>query len=346
MDNLLIILKICFWGIISFCLSILIFPLIIKFIELINARKKNLKLNAPIFQALHSKKSGTPTMGGILFWFVPIISILIINLLNYINSDFANWLNFLSRRETYLPLGFLVFGGLIGLIDDIIGLFFLKKNGLSIKEKLIVYFAFSIIITWWIVVKLGIRYLYIPFIGRIYVNIFIFSLFLIFYFIAVSFSANETDGLDGLLGGIAIIIIGTLTVISFINGNYNLVITSIIIISSLLLFLWFNVYPAKIFMGDTGSMAIGSYIAVVSLLEGVYFLLPLLAFIFVLESYSVIIQTISKKIFKKKVFISTPIHHHFEALNIPEPNIVFKFWLINLIGALIAFIIFILDKLV
>jgi phospho-N-acetylmuramoyl-pentapeptide-transferase len=99
-------------------------------------------------------------------------------------------------------------------------------------------------------------------------------------------------------------------------------------------------------MGDTGSMAIGSYIAIVSLLEGVYFLIPVIAPIFLIESGSVILQSINKKIFKKKLFLSTPIHHHFEALGVPEPTIVFKFWLINLIGAIIGIIIFILDKII
>jgi phospho-N-acetylmuramoyl-pentapeptide-transferase len=347
MENFLIILKILFWSIISFLLSILIFPLLVKFIELIKARKNVLKENAPIFQSLHSKKSGIPTMGGIIFWLVPVFSLLTIFFFNYVAQDFSSWFNFLSRRETYLPLGFLVLGGLIGFVDDLLGIFYINnRRGLAIKEKLIIYFGFSLIITWWVITKLGIRYIYFPFLGRIYLNIFLFSLFLIFYVIAVSFSANETDGLDGLLGGVAVIIIGFLAIVSFVNGNYNLATLSVIIIASLLSFLWFNIYPAKIFMGDTGSMALGSYIAIVSFLEGVYFLLPLFAPIFIIESGSVIIQLFSKKVFKRKIFLSTPIHHHFEAIGLPEPNIVFKFWLINLIGTVIAFIIFILDKLV
>lgn len=347
METILTILKISFWGIISFILSIIIFPLIIKFIEIINARKNNLKENAPIFQSLHSKKSGTPTMGGMIFWLVPIFSILVLFIFGYFNNEFFNWFNFLSRRETYLPLGYLILGGIIGFIDDLLGILYINnRKGLAIKEKLIIYFSFSLIIAWWFIAKLGIRYIYLPFLGRFYLNIFLFAIFLIFYVIAVSFSANETDGLDGLLGGIAIIIIAFLAIVSFINGNYNLSTLSVIIMGSLLCFLWFNIYPAKIFMGDTGSMAIGSYIAIVSLLEGVYFLLPIFAPIFLIESSSVIIQLFSKKILKRKIFMSTPIHHHFEALGIPEPNIVFKFWLINLLGALIGFVIFILDKLI
>ena len=348
MEVTLIILKISFWGIISFLLSILSFPLLIKFIDFINAKKIVSKENAPIFQSLHAKKSGTPTMGGILFWLVPSLAILMIFLGNYFDNEFSSWFSFLSRRETYLPLGFLILGGLIGFVDDLLGMLYLNNHskGLTIKEKLIIYFAFSLITTWWIVTKLGIRYIYLPFIGRIYLNVFLFSIFLIIYIIAVSFSANETDGLDGLLGGVSVIIIGLLAIISFMNSNYNLATLSVIIISVLLYFLWFNVYPAKIFMGDTGSMALGSYIAIVSFLEGVYFLLPIFAPIFVIESISVILQLLSKKIFRRKIFLSTPIHHHFEALGMPESNIVFKFWLINLIGASISFIIFILDKLI
>jgi phospho-N-acetylmuramoyl-pentapeptide-transferase len=347
MEAILNILKISFWGIISFFLSILIFPPLISFLTKINARKKILKDNAPIFQSLHASKSGIPTMGGILFWLVPLLSILVLFIFYKLDKDFFSWFNFLSRRETYLPLGLLILGGLMGAIDDLIGILSINnhRKGLTIKEKLIIYFAFSIVITWWLIVKLGIRYIYLPFVGRLYVGIFLFALFLILYIIFVSFSANETDGLDGLLGGVAIIIIGLLVIISFINGNANLATLSIIIIGSLLSFLWFNVYPAKIFMGDTGSMALGSYIAIVSLLEGVYFLLPFFAPIFLIESGSVIIQLISKKIFKKKIFLSTPLHHHFEASGLPEPNIVFKFWLINIIGAVIAFLLFIIDKL-
>jgi phospho-N-acetylmuramoyl-pentapeptide-transferase len=346
-DYLVIALKISFWAIISFLVSLIIFPLIIKLLERLKARKIINKENAPIFQSLHSKKSGIPTMGGIIFWFVPLILSLFILIYNNIDKEFSDWISFINRRETYLPLGFLVLGGIIGFIDDILGIITQKrKRGLTIKEKILVYFSFSLLVVWWFVTKLNIRYLYIPFMERIYVGIFWYSLFVIFYVIAVSFSSNETDGLDGLLGGIAIIIISSLAIISFINGNYNLVVLSVIIIGTLLCFLWFNIYPAKIFMGDTGSMAIGSYIAIVSLLEGVYFLIPVIAPIFLIESGSVILQSINKKIFKRKLFLSTPIHHHFEALGVPEPTIVFKFWLINLIGAIIGIIIFILDKII
>lgn len=341
------LIKILFSGIISFLISLTVLPFILQFLYKIKAKKIISKESAPIFQSLHKKKEGTPTMGGIIIWLTPIIILLFIYIMSYFDKSFSEWINFLNRRETYLPLGFLVLGGLIGLIDDILGIYGSKnKNGLRIKDKLIIYLSFSIIVSWWFITKLGIRFLYFPFLGRVYLNVLWIILFLIFYIIAISFSANETDGLDGLLGGISISIISALMIFSFLNNDYNLTTLCAIIIGSIFCFLWFNIYPAKIFMGDTGSMAIGSFIAIVSLLEGTYFLLPILAPIFVLESGSVIVQMISKKFFKKKIFLSTPIHHHLEALGNHEANIVFKFWIINLIGVLIGIIIFILDRLI
>ena len=346
MELQLLLIKIISLGILSFFTSLLIFPLILLFINKLKIRKEILKENAPIFQSLHQKKSGTPTMGGLIFWITPIVLLVLIYAIKYLSIDFYNWINFISRKETFLPLGFLILGGLVGLIDDILGIINIRNiKGLAINEKLLIYFAFSLIIAWWLTAKLGIRYFYVPFLGRLYTNIFIFFVFVIIYVIGISFSANETDGLDGLLGGISLSIIGSLALISFINGHYNLASLSLVIIGSILSFLWFNIYPAKIFMGDTGSMALGSYIAIVSLLEGVYLLLPIIAPIFVIESGSVILQLISKKIFKKKIFLSTPIHHHFEAIGLHEANIVFKFWLINFLGATLAILIFIMDKL-
>ncbi len=346
METFLVLIKIIVLGILNFFISLLLFPPLIILLNKIKARKEIMKENAPIFQSLHAKKSGTPTMGGLIFWLSPVFLIFLVFLFYLIDKDFGNWINFLNRRETYLPLGFLILGGIIGAIDDLLGIFALKnRRGLQIKEKLLIYFAFSLIVVWWFVTKLGIKYIYIPFLGRYYLSLIFFSLFLIIYVIAVSFSSNETDGLDGLLGGVSLSILGVLAVISFINGNFNLSALTVIVISSVLCFLWFNVYPAKIFMGDTGSMALGSYMAIVSLLEGIYFLFPIIAPIFVIESGSVILQMISKKLFKKKIFLSTPIHHHFEAKGAHEANIVFKFWIINALGATIGFIIFLLDKL-
>jgi phospho-N-acetylmuramoyl-pentapeptide-transferase len=335
MEAFLVVLKILTLGILNIFISLLIFPLIILFLNKIKAKKEVFKENAPIFQSLHAKKSGTPTMGGLIFWISPLVLILFLSFISFLNVEFGKWINFLNRRETYLPLGFLVLGGIIGAIDDLLGIFaFKNRRGLQIKEKLLIYFGFSLMVVWWFITKLGIKYIYIPFLGRYYLSFFWFALFMIIYIIAVSFSANETDGLDGLLGGVSLSILGVLGVISFINGNYNLASLTVVIMSAVLCFLWYNIYPAKIFM------------AIVSLLEGVYFLIPIIAPVFVIESGSVILQTLSKKIFKKKIFLSTPIHHHFEAKGLHEANIVFKFWIINAIGAAIGLIIFLLDKLI
>jgi phospho-N-acetylmuramoyl-pentapeptide-transferase len=162
--------------------------------------------------------------------------------------------------------------------------------------------------------------------------------------LAVSFSANETDGLDGLLAGISLSILFAHLIIAFLNQDYHLAAFISSLIGSLTAFLWFNVYPAKFFMGDTGSMSLGVTIAILSFLSGTTLLLPLMAPIFVLESGSVILQVISKKIRKKKIFLSTPIHHHFEAKGLPEPTIVFRFWVVNAIGSILATVIYLVIK--
>jgi phospho-N-acetylmuramoyl-pentapeptide-transferase len=162
--------------------------------------------------------------------------------------------------------------------------------------------------------------------------------------IATAFSMNETDGLDGLSGGVFLTIFAALTAIAFDQGRLDLAIFMSAIMGALIGFLWFNIYPAKFFMGDTGVMALGFTVGVVALLTNTELLLPIIAIIPLVESGSVILQTISKKVRKKKIFPSTPIHHTFEALGWPETQITMRFWMINAIGAIIGLILFFIDS--
>jgi phospho-N-acetylmuramoyl-pentapeptide-transferase len=330
---------------ISFLFTLLVFPL--WYWVLLKYRLgKNIRTEgAPIFQSMHQKKAGTPTMAGLLIWLVPVFLGLFFLLLAKVNS-FGEWINFVNRRETYLPLGFLAIAGILGAIDDLFGILKIGPlaGGIKLKEKLIIYLAIALLAGWWFVAKLGITFISIPFGERLYLGSIAFFLFLVFFILALSFSANETDGLDGLLAGVGLTAISALAVISFLNGNYNLASLSAMLLGSILAFLWFNIYPAKVFMGDTGSMAIGIFLAIVFLLEGIPFLALIILPVFVIEAGSVIIQTVSKKLFKRKIFLSTPIHHHFEALGNHESSIVFKFWVINAVGAILGFVIFVLDK--
>ncbi len=176
-------------------------------------------------------------------------------------------------------------------------------------------------------------------IGWWYIPIFIFIIF------ASAFSANETDGLDGLLGGVSLFAFVSLATVAFVLHSYDLAAFCGAIIGALLAFLWFNIYPAKFFMGDTGSMSLGITIGVIAMLTNTTLILPLFTIILVLESLSVIIQIASKKLrHGKKVFRSTPIHHHFEALGWPESQVTMRFWIISAIFCALGLVIFFLSR--
>jgi phospho-N-acetylmuramoyl-pentapeptide-transferase len=337
MNNELILIKLSFLFLMAFIVTIALTPIFTNFVFIHRHGKQIRKTpDTPIFTKLHEKKAGTPTMAGILVWGTVFIFAI---LLQY--TPFG----FLSRAETFLPLGVMVFAGIIGLIDDLQGI--LNKNnlgqGISVKSKLIASGIVSIISAWWFTYKLGFTSIFIPFLGHIELGIFAF-LFFIFILLATSLSANETDGIDGLAGGVLLFAYVTQGVIAFILGRYDLAAFIVVIIGSLLAFLWFNIHPARFFMGDTGSLSLGATLGVVAMLTNTAILLPFFVPILVVESLSVIIQKISKKLIKKKVFISTPIHHHFEAIGWPETKITERFWIISVVSCVIGFIIWFISR--
>jgi len=295
----------------------------------------------PVFNQLHKKKEGTPTMGGFPIWVtVSILTILFWLLSNTFDHVWSS-LNFLSRGQTLLPLGFLILAGLMGMTDDVLGIF--KRGGLTLRKRLFFYIALSLIGAWWFYFKLDRDVINVPFLGDFSVGWW-YMPFFIFTIVATAFSMNETDGLDGLSGGVFLAIFGALAVIAFDQGRTDLVVFLTAIMGALLAFLWFNIYPARFFMGDTGVMALGFNVGVIALLTNTALLLPLIAIIPLVESLSVIIQTASKKLRGKKIFLSTPIHHTFEAMGWPESQITMRFWMVNAVGAIIGLIIFLVDS--
>lgn len=216
-------------------------------------------------------------------------------------------------------------------------------GGLKIRYKLILYAVVAILGAWWFYFKLEWTVLAVPFFGNFEIGWWYIPLF-IFIIVASAFSANETDGLDGLLGGVLLFAFAALTTVAFVLGRYDLAAFGGMVIGSLLAFLWFNIYPARFFMGDTGSMSLGITLGVVSMLTNTTLLLPLFAIILVLESLSVIIQLACKKLFHKKVFLSTPIHHHFEGLGWPESQVTMRFWIISAISSAFGLVLFFLSR--
>ncbi len=295
----------------------------------------------PIFNALHKNKEGTPTMGGLPIWLTVSIVTLFFWALAVIHDGFWSHVNFLSRSQTLLPFGFLILAGLVGMADDIIGVF--KRGGLGMVKRLLLFVVVAAIGAWWFYFKLGITTLTVPFLGNYSIG-WLYIPYFIFIMVATAFSMNETDGLDGLSGGVFLTIFGALTAVTFDQGRIDLTIFMSAIMGALVGFLWFNIYPAKFFMGDTGVMALGFTAGAVALLTRTELLLPLIAIVPLMESLSVLIQTVSKKLRGKKIFLSTPIHHHFEALGWHETQVTMRFWMINAIGAIIGLIIFLVDS--
>lgn len=344
-------IKILSVSILSFLLAIALTPIIMGLLKRFGIKKQiRTSESAPIFSTLHAKKEGTPTMGGVIIWgSVLLIALLMAFISNVFGGIFED-LNFISRPETYLPLAAMVIAAVIGLADDILGVLRVgpKGGGLSIKHRLVVYTFLAAFGAWWFYApgNLDWHILHIPFLGNIDIGAWYIPIFM-FVIIASAFSANETDGLDGLLGGVSIFAFGALGTISIVLGRYDLAAMCGAVVGALLAFLWNNVHPAKFFMGDTGSMAIGITMGVIAMLTNTTLLLPFFAAVMVIESLSVIVQKISKKFRKgEKIFLSTPIHHHFEAIGMPESQITMRFWILSWIFAGLGIIIFFLDRLV
>jgi phospho-N-acetylmuramoyl-pentapeptide-transferase len=211
------------------------------------------------------------------------------------------------------------------------------------KHRLLVYTAIAAVGAWWFFVKLQWSVVHIPFVGDFNIGGWFIPLFIIVV-VSTAFSVNEIDGLDGLAGGTLLMAFAAYGAIAFIQGRYDLATFCGVIIGSLVAFLWFNIFPARFFMGDTGAMSLGITLGVLAMFTNYFLLLPIIGLLFVVESGSVIIQLTSKKLRQKKIFLSTPIHHHLEASGWPEPKIVMRFWLIGGVTAVLGLIIFMIER--
>ncbi len=305
--------------------------------------------DAPIFASLHAKKQGTPTMGGILIWgTVFVLAIFFSYLAPHLSpTSVIAKLNFLSRSETLLPLGALVASALVGFLDDYFNVKKIgpKGGGLKMRHRLLIYTAIACVGAWWFSVKLDWDLLHIPFIGDFNIG-FWYVPFFILVIVATSFSVNEADGLDGLAGGTLLTSFAAYVVIAFSQGRYDLAVFCGVILGALLAFLWFNIHPATVFMGDTGAMSLGVTLGIVAMLTNTAFVLPIIGFVFLLESLSVIVQLFWKRVFHKKLFLCAPFHHHLEAIGWPEAQIVMRLWVVSMVFGSLGIAVVLLDALV
>lgn len=281
------------------------------------------------FSKLHKKKSHTPTMAGILIWVVVAIITL---LFNY------------SRSQTLLPLFTLITVAMLGLVDDYINIRGVGGiRGINWKKKMIWLIVIGAVGAWWFYSKLGWNTIHIPGVGLYSIGWWYIPLF-IFIFISSANAVNITDGLDGLAGGLLAVAFGAFSVIAMVQGNQGLAIFCGTIVGAVLAYTWFNIYPARFFMGDTGSLALGATLGVVAMLTNSVIALIIIGIVFFLELASSALQIFSKKIFKKKIFLSAPLHHHFEAMGWPETKVTMRFWVIGAVAAVIGLAIALIGR--
>ncbi|PJE59760.1 MAG: phospho-N-acetylmuramoyl-pentapeptide-transferase [Candidatus Portnoybacteria bacterium CG10_big_fil_rev_8_21_14_0_10_44_7] len=331
----------------AFIVGLFFTPLLTKILFKYRLGKQIRTEGAPVFAELHQKKEGTPTMGGILVWFTVLLLAVVFWALSKLGVDgLITQLNFLSRGQTLLPLGALVASALVGMSDDLMGIFRVgpKGGGLRMKHRILLYTVIAAFGAWWFFAKLDWDVVHIPFVGDFIISFWYIPLF-IFILVATAFSVNETDGLDGLAGGTLLVAFGAYGFIAYSQGKFDLAAFCAVVAGALAAFLWFNIYPARFFMGDTGAMSLGITLGIIAMLTNQFLLLPLIAFVMMLESLSVIAQVLSKKLRRgKKIFLSAPIHHHFEARGWPETKVTMRFWIISALMAGIGLIIAFLDK--
>lgn len=323
-------------GVLAFLVAFILTPALTHFLYRYKFGK-NIRADGdtPYYSRLHAKKAGTPVGGGIIIWAtVFLLALVFAGAAVVWPSDLTNMLNFLSRRQTLLPLGALVASAIVGLLDDYFNVRSIgpRGGGLTMTHRLMLYTIVAAFGAWWFFFKLEWSLIHVPGYGDIEIGWWYIPLFM-FVIVASAFSVNEADGLDGLAGGILLFCFGAYTALAFAIGRVELAMFCAAISGALLAFLWFNVYPARFFMGDTGAMSLGTTLGVIAMLTNSVFVLPIIALPLVLESGSVIIQMFAKKVFGRKIWLSTPIHHHFEAIGWPESKVTMRFWIIASVSA-------------
>lgn len=274
-----------------------------------------------VFNKLHAEKfkRNIPTMAGIIF-VIAIASITFIFNLN--------------RGQTWLPLAALISGAIVGLLDDVINVTGSGKGvaGLRSSLKFAMITAIGFGLGWFFFAKLGATSVHIPFWGEYSIGWLIIPVFA-FVIVATSNAVNISDGLDGLAGGLLSISFGAFGIIALLQSQNLLAGFCFTVVGALLSYLWFNIYPARFFMGDVGSFSLGTSLGVVAMLTNTLFLLPIIGVLFVVEGGSSLLQILSKRIFKRRIFISAPFHQHLEASGWPETKITMRFWVIACVAA-------------
>jgi phospho-N-acetylmuramoyl-pentapeptide-transferase len=322
MINIVIALLLAFTGV------VLLGPIYIGLLQRLGYGKQ-IRVDGP---EAHYGKAGTPTMGGMLVVVVVLFLAMALRL---------------EGPATLTPMLTLVGVGILGAIDDFVNV----RSGIGMRGrwKLVWQTAVAILAAAYITTHYNLTGLNIPFIGQIVVAPLLLVAFIAFVIVGTSNAVNLTDGLDGLAGGVLIFSFVAYLLISLVPVPFvkvahpQLAVFCALVIGALMGFLWFNVHPAQIFMGDSGALALGATLAVVATVNGQLPLLAIVGIVFFAVIMSVVIQVLSYRLRGRRVFRMTPLHHHFELIGWAEEKITLRFWIVAALAGLLGFSIFLVS---
>ena len=295
----------------------------------------------PIFNSLHKEKEvSTPRLGGLLIWVTAALMAMLFWVIA-VSTDSALFdkLNFLSRNQTWLPFFMFIAAAVLGLSDDLFQIYQkggYKGGGIELSLRIGLILLIAAVGAYWFYFKLDWRTIYIPFVGNFYINGWYLPLFVVVTL--ATFSGGVIDGIDGLSGGVFASIFAAYGGIAFFRGQIDLAAFCAVIAGAILAFLWFNIPPARFYMSETGTMGLTVALTTVAFLTDSVAVLPIIGFLLVVESASVIIQFASKRWRGKKVFLVAPVHHHFEAIGWPGYKVTMRFWVISVVFAIVGIV--------
>ncbi len=337
---------------VAFFLGLFITPIATHFFYKYKMWKKysrNDNGTSPEFQKINKDKNelNTPRVGGIIIWVSVLVTTLIFYLVSILYPNLnTEKMNFLSRNQTLIPFFTLFLGSLIGLWDDLIQIYgtgkFARDDSSWRKWKAILVGFMSLLVGIWFFYKLGMTSIHIPFGGELNLGILIIPFFILVAL--ATFSGGVIDGIDGLSGGVLASIFAAYSIIAFANNQIDLAAFSGVITGAILAFLWFNIPPARFYMGETGIMGLTLTLATLAFLTDSVLVLPIIAFPLVLTSGSVILQILSKKLRGRRLFRLAPLHHHYEALGWPSYKVTMRFWVLSIVFALMGIILVVVSR--
>jgi phospho-N-acetylmuramoyl-pentapeptide-transferase len=311
---------------VAFCISMLLTPIYTHFAYKYKLWKRHRTHSTTgeelkVISSLRIKRT-VPLMAGL----ITVIAITVVTLIWNLN-----------RYQTWLPLAGLIGGGIVGLIDDIINIRGSggKVAGLRAPVKFGMITFVAVLLGLFFYYKRGYTTIHLPYFNNIKLGWGIIPMFTLVV-VSAGNAVNISDGMDGLAGGLLLSAYTAYALIAALQGNFKIATFCMTVSGALLSYLWFNIPPARFFMGDVGSFSLGTALGVVAMVTGTLFLLPIIGFVFVAEAGSSLIQILSKKIFHRKIFIAAPIHHHFEAKGWPKTKVTMRFWVLGQVCAVLG----------